>query len=156
MFDGLSVVWPQNRWDGFLCFVLKTGSCGLVIWASKSPRRFLGLAIKITATFSWFGPQNQASFSLSVAPQNRRREDGVGHASRSSGLLCVETIRSRVFQSGLKTGGGATAGGERGIITDVALSSSQRWRGYIRPCYPYFAVFYVLDHMSILVFCLSL
>jgi hypothetical protein len=23
--DGLSVVWPQNYWDGFLCFDLKTG-----------------------------------------------------------------------------------------------------------------------------------
>jgi hypothetical protein len=68
--DGLSVVWPQNQWDGFLWFGvktggddflvesqnhggggfpglgLKTGSCGLVIWASKSPRRFLGLGLK--------------------------------------------------------------------------------------------------------------
>jgi hypothetical protein len=59
--DGLSVVWPQNHWDGFLWFGiktgddgfslfglktggfrfprlgLKTGSSGLVIWASKSP-----------------------------------------------------------------------------------------------------------------------
>jgi hypothetical protein len=26
---------------------LKTGSCGLVIWASKSPRWFLGLGLKI-------------------------------------------------------------------------------------------------------------
>ena len=67
---GLSVVWPQNHWDGFLRFglktggdgfsrfglktggvgfpglVLKTGSYGLVIWASKSPRRFLGLSLK--------------------------------------------------------------------------------------------------------------
>jgi hypothetical protein len=58
---GLSVVWPQNHWDGFLWFGiktgddgfslfglktggfrfprlgLKTGSSGLVIWASKSP-----------------------------------------------------------------------------------------------------------------------
>jgi hypothetical protein len=57
--DGLSVVWPQNQWRRFLCFGLKTGgdsflvepqnqggggffglglktgSYGLVIWASK-------------------------------------------------------------------------------------------------------------------------
>jgi hypothetical protein len=67
--DGLSVVWPQNHWDdflrfglktgggGFLRFILKTscgffaldiktGSYGLVIWASKSPRRFIGLCLK--------------------------------------------------------------------------------------------------------------
>jgi hypothetical protein len=59
--DGLSVVWPQNYWDGFLClaskpvmmvflqfglriggdgfsrFDLKIGNYSLVIWASKSP-----------------------------------------------------------------------------------------------------------------------
>jgi hypothetical protein len=83
------------------------------------------LVLKITATVSWFGPQNQAGFSLSVAPQNRREvEDGAGHVSRTSSLLRVEANRAKVFQSGLKTGGGATAGGTRGTIADVALSPS--------------------------------
>jgi hypothetical protein len=63
-------------------------------------------------------------FGLSVAPQNRWREVGVGHASRSSGLLGVEACLARVSQSGLKTGGGATAGGARGTITQVALEAS--------------------------------
>jgi hypothetical protein len=72
-------------------------------------------------TVSWFGPQNQADFYLSDAPQNRRREVGAGHASRSSGLLRVETCRVRVSQSGLKTGGDATTGGARGTMTHVAL-----------------------------------
>jgi hypothetical protein len=40
----------------------------------------------------------------------------VGHTSRSSGLLRVEASQARVFQSGIKTGGGATAGGARGTI----------------------------------------
>jgi hypothetical protein len=31
------LVWPQNRWLGFHAWGLKTGSCGLVIYASKSP-----------------------------------------------------------------------------------------------------------------------
>jgi hypothetical protein len=44
----------------------------------------------------------------------------VGHALRSSGLLHVEASRARVSQSGLKTGGGATVGGGRGIIVQVA------------------------------------
>jgi hypothetical protein len=61
---------------------------------------------------------------LSVAPQNRRREVGVGHASRSSGLLHVEVSLARVSQSGLKTGGGATAGGARGTISEVASEVS--------------------------------
>jgi hypothetical protein len=32
--------------------------------------RFGDLGLKITATVSWFGAQNQAGFGLSVAPQN--------------------------------------------------------------------------------------
>ncbi len=61
---------------------------------------------------------------LSVAPQNRRREVGAGHASRSSSLLGVEASLARVFQSDLKTGGGATSGGARGTIAEVASEAS--------------------------------
>jgi hypothetical protein len=75
-------------------------------------------------TVSWFGPPNQAGFGLSVAPQNRQREVGVGHASRSSGLLHVEACLARVSQSGLKTGGGTMTGGARGTIAEVALEAS--------------------------------
>jgi hypothetical protein len=73
---------------------------------------------------SWFGPQNQAGFGLSVVPQNRRREIGVGHTSRSSGLLGVEASLARVSQSGLKSGGGVTAGGARDTIMKVASKTS--------------------------------
>jgi hypothetical protein len=48
----------------------------------------------------------------------------VGHASRSSGLLHVEASLARVSQSGLKTDGGATRGGARGTIAEVALEAS--------------------------------
>jgi hypothetical protein len=38
---------PQNQGDGeFLDLGLKISSYGLVIWASKSPRWFLGLCLK--------------------------------------------------------------------------------------------------------------
>jgi hypothetical protein len=41
------LVEPQNQGGGgFPGLSLKTGSYGLVIWASKSPRRFLGLGLK--------------------------------------------------------------------------------------------------------------
>jgi hypothetical protein len=73
---------------------------------------------------SWFGPQNQASFGLLVAPENRWREVSVGHALRSSGLLCVEASLARVSQSGLKTSGGAMAGGACGTIVEVASAAS--------------------------------
>jgi hypothetical protein len=75
-------------------------------------------------TVFWFGSQNQVGFGLPVAPQNRRREVGVGHASRSSNLLGVESSLARVSQSGLKTGGCATTGGARGTITEVASEAS--------------------------------
>jgi hypothetical protein len=48
----------------------------------------------------------------------------MGHALRSSGLLRMEPSRVRVFQSSLNTSGGATAGGARDIIVEVALSPS--------------------------------
>jgi hypothetical protein len=41
------LVEPQNQGGGgFPGLGLKIGSSGLVIWASKSPRRFLGLGLK--------------------------------------------------------------------------------------------------------------
>jgi hypothetical protein len=61
---------------------------------------------------------------VSVAPQNRRREVGAGHVSRSSGLLRMEASLARVYQSGLKTGGGATTGGARDTIAEVASEAS--------------------------------
>jgi hypothetical protein len=73
---------------------------------------------------SWFGPQNQVGFGLSVAPQNQRREVGVGHASKSSGWLGMEASLARVSQSGLKTGGGAMPVAARGTITEVASEAS--------------------------------
>jgi hypothetical protein len=82
------------------------------------------LSLKITATVSSFGPQNQADFSLSVAPQNQWREIGAGHASRSSSLLDVKASLARVSQFGLKTGGGATTGGARGTIAEVVSEAS--------------------------------
>jgi hypothetical protein len=80
---------------------------------------FGDLGLKITATISWIGPQNQVGFGLSVAQQNRRREVGAGHALRSCSLLHVEASLARVSQSGLNTGGGATMGGAHGTIMEV-------------------------------------
>jgi hypothetical protein len=63
-------------------------------------------------------------FSLSVAPQNRRREVDMGHALRSSSLLHVEASLARVSQSGVNTSGGVTTGGARGTIAEVASKVS--------------------------------
>jgi hypothetical protein len=45
------LVEPQNQGGGgFPSLDLKTGSSDLMIWASKSPRRFLGLTLKTMQT----------------------------------------------------------------------------------------------------------
>jgi hypothetical protein len=68
----------------------------------------------------------------------------------------VEANLARVFQSGLKTGGGTTAGGARGTIAEVALEANEDGRvdamGYVRSCYPTFAVFNVLGSRGIVIF----
>jgi hypothetical protein len=78
--------------------------------------------LKITATVSWFVPQNQVDDGLSVAQQNQRREDGVGHTLRYGGLLHLEASYTMVSQSGIKTGGDVTTGDARGIIVEVTSS----------------------------------
>jgi hypothetical protein len=71
-------------------------------------------------TVSWFGPQNQVVYGLSVAPQNRwEDEDSTGNVSRSGGLLRLEASQARVSRFCLKTGEGATTGGARGIIVEI-------------------------------------
>jgi hypothetical protein len=79
----------------------------------------------------------------------------VGHVLRSSGLLRLKVSRVRVFQSSLKTGGGAT--------WMVHVASSQRSHGEeaedgcvdamgcIRLFYANFAIFIVLGHKGSLV-----
>jgi hypothetical protein len=46
------------------------------------------------------------------------------HASRSTGLLRVKASLAKVSQRGLKTGGGATTGGGRGTIAEIASEVS--------------------------------
>jgi hypothetical protein len=111
--ERISLVWPQNRWQRVSRFVPQN-------WQLQ----FGDLGIKITATVSWFGHQNQGGFGLSVAPQNRWRENGVRHALRSRGLLRMEASLARVSQSGLKTGGGVTVGDARGTIAEVMSESN--------------------------------
>jgi hypothetical protein len=44
--------------------------------------------------------------------------------SRFSSLLGMEASLARIFQSGLKTGGGAMMGGARGTIVEVVSDAS--------------------------------
>jgi hypothetical protein len=63
------VVWPQNHSDDFLQFDFKTGGDGFSRFGPQNWQLWFGdLGLKITATVSWFGPQNHAGIGLSVAP----------------------------------------------------------------------------------------
>jgi hypothetical protein len=78
---------------------------------------------------SWFVPQNQVGYDLSVAPQNRREDkDGTGHASRSSGLLCVEVKP------------------KDGRFDDIRCGTVE-----VRQNYPSLVVIFLLAHRGILV-----
>jgi hypothetical protein len=108
------LVEPQNQGGGrFSGLGLKTGCSNLVIWASKSPRRFLGL---------WLKTKCASVYRLHHKIDGGRSR--VGHTSRSSGLFHVEANLARVYQFGLNTGGGVTAGGACGTITEVASEAS--------------------------------
>jgi hypothetical protein len=112
-------------------------------------------------TVSWFRPQNQAGYGLSVAAQNRwEDENGVGHAARSSSLLYLEASQTRVSESSLKSNGGAVR-----MVHVASLQRSHRDEakdgrvdamGCIGLFYPNFAVFIVLGHKGNLVFWLGL
>jgi hypothetical protein len=114
--DGLSVLWPQSHCDSFL------------VWVSK-----------LRSTVWWFGPQNHHdSFLVCASKLSGRRFVGLrlktndrmktvwGYVSTSYGLLQCATSWAKVSQFCLKTGEGVTAGGARGIITEVAWKWSKR------------------------------
>jgi hypothetical protein len=85
---------------------------------------------------------------------NTTNKDGVGHTSRSSGLLHLEASRARVSQCSLKTG--------RAMVRMVHVASSRRSCGdeakdgqvdamsCIGHFYPNFAIFIVLGHKGTL------
>jgi hypothetical protein len=92
------LVWPQNQGRQFV-IGLASKPLGQVSWFGPQNKqlRFGDLCLKITVTISWFRHQNHAGYDLLVAPENRwEDEDGAGHASRSSGLLCLKACQARV------------------------------------------------------------
>jgi hypothetical protein len=104
------LVEPQNQGGGgFPGLRLKTGSSDLVIWASKSPRWFLGLGLKT---------------KQALVCRLRHKTDGGRSARDTRSLLGVEANLARVSQSGLKTGGDAMTGGARGTIAEIASEAS--------------------------------
>jgi hypothetical protein len=120
------VVWPQNHWDGFLLFGLKISGDGFSRFEPQNWQSWfgdLGLKITVTVFFVWASKPSRFWF-VGCASKPTGGCDGVGHTSRSNSLLQMKASRTSVFQSGLKTGVVATAGGARDTITKVASMSN--------------------------------
>jgi hypothetical protein len=80
-----------------------------VIWVSKSPRRFLGLSLKTKQPLvCWLCHKTDGGRTA----QDMRRDL----------TICFHLEASRISQFGLKTSEGATTGGVRDIVVEVALS----------------------------------
>jgi hypothetical protein len=91
-------------------------------------------------TVSWFGPQNQADFDLSVASQNRRREDDtIEFPSLTSRLA---EARQRVVHVALS----------KRLRRDQVEDGRVDVTDCVGHCYSYFVVLYVLSPRSIIVF----
>jgi hypothetical protein len=89
-------VWHQNHSLGFSILGLKTSSFGLVIWPTKSLRRYLGLGLKT----KW---AMVCQLCLKIDGRMKWHGTHIG----SSSLLRLEVGQARVSHSSLKTGGGA-------------------------------------------------
>jgi hypothetical protein len=73
----ICTVHKETRSAGFLVEPQNQGRRVFRFWPQNQQLRFGNLSLKITTTVSWFGPQNHAGDSLSIAPQNRWEEDSV-------------------------------------------------------------------------------
>jgi hypothetical protein len=128
------LVEPQNQGQRFVSG-LASKPLGRIFngLASKPLGWFPSLGLKTAATVLRFEPQNHHDDFLVWASKPSMQlwfvdcttkltevEDGVGHASISSGFLCLDASQARVIQSSLKTGGGAVQ------ILHVALSRRLR------------------------------
>jgi hypothetical protein len=96
MLCAVCTVHKETRSADFLVLARNQGQRVSQFGPQNQQLRFINLGLKITATVSWFRPQNHAGDGLSIAPQNQRKKDSAGHASRSSGLVRLEASRARV------------------------------------------------------------
>jgi hypothetical protein len=152
-----SLIWPQNRWWRFLGWASKPSWWRVPQFGPQNRQlRFKDLGLKISATVSWFGRQNQAGFSLSVAPQNRW-EDVTAWDTRWD--LAAYFMWKQVWL-GFPNLASTLAEARRRVMH---VAPSQRLRrsqvedrcvdvtGCVGPCYPYFIAFILLDTRGIVV-----
>jgi hypothetical protein len=129
-----SPVCHQNRWLSFSGLGLKTGSSGLVFWALKSSRRFLGLGLKTKRV---------------LVCRLRHKTDG-GRTLTGLGFFRLVSRLSEARRQMVNVTSSQRL--HQGQVEDEQIDTT----GCVRPCYSYFTIFYVLDYRSIVVFYLGL
>jgi hypothetical protein len=114
-----------------------------------------GLASKPVVMVSWFRPQNQVSFRLSVAPQNRRRatvwdtrRDLAPCFAWQKVRLGFPSLTSRLAEAQRRV---VHVAPSRRLCRVEAEDGRIDAMGCVGPCYHCFAVFFLLDPMGIVV-----
>jgi hypothetical protein len=132
------LVEPRNQGGGgFPGLGLKTGSYGLVIWVSKSPRRFLDLSLKIKQT---------TVCQLSHKTDGRAtvwdmRRDLVACFTWKQVRLGFLSLVSRLTEAPSQK------------LCQVQVEDGRvDTTGCVGPCYSCFIIFFILGHRGSLVF----
>jgi hypothetical protein len=154
----VSPVWPLNQWRRFLGWASKPRWLRVFRFGLQNRQlRFGDLGLKIIAIFFWFGPQNQAGFGLSVAPQNRREGAMVWDTRRDlAAYFAWKQVWLEFFSLALRLG--------EAWCWMVHMTPSWRLRRnqvedgrvdvmvYIELFYPTFVIFIVLGTRGIVIF----
>jgi hypothetical protein len=141
------VVWPrsQNHSDGFPGLGLKTGRSSLVICGSKSPRRFLGLGLKIKQT-SVCRLRHKIN---GVRTAWDTHKDLVACFAWKQVTLGFPCLALRLTESRRRA---VHVAPSRRLRRDKVKVGRVDAMGCVRPGHPYFVVFYVLGYRGIVVF----
>jgi hypothetical protein len=139
------LVEPQNQGGGgFSDLGLKTGSSGLVIWASKSPRRFLGLSLK----------------TMQALVCRLRHKTDAGRLARDTRRDLAGCLTWKQVWLGFSCLAKRLAEARRRVVHVATLRRLRRRQaedgrvdamGCVGPCYPCFAVFFLLSPKGIVV-----
>jgi hypothetical protein len=141
---GFLVELQNQGGGGFSGLGLKTGSSGLVIWASKSLRRFLGLGLKTMQA---------------LVCRLRHKTDG-GRSARDTRRDLAACLAWKQVWLGFPSLARRLTEARRRVV-HVAPSRRLRRRqaedgrvdatDCVRPCYPCFAIFFLLGPRGIVV-----
>jgi hypothetical protein len=140
-----SPVWPQNWWLGFPDLDLKTGSSGLVIYASKSPPQFLGLSLKTKLT-SVCRLHHKTDGGTMAWDTHR---DLVACFTGTQVVLGFPSLASRLVEARRRV---VQVAPSRRLRQDQVEVGRVDVTDCVGPCYPYFVIFYVLGPRGIIVF----